>query len=593
MARRRDRSARSGRLRGERRARIEGQWRFVWIAVALMMAAACARHPDGPYDPARVKNVRGVSARALRRAIDARLQDHAPAGISGRDWQRTRTLYKQYHDAPLWLERKGAGDRVQALEHAVAAAPEQALDPSAYPLAQLRARKKAIDDAHDPSPAALAAADVLFTAAYAALGHDLLVGQVSPRSVSQSWFIDPQPTEVDSVLGAALRAPDLKGAIDALAPSTPEYAALRGALARYRKIVAAGGWPSVPEGPDLRPGDSADAHRLSVLVERLRAEGLAADSAHVRTVYTPALAGAVAHFQELHTITPDSVLGAETVQTMNVPADYRLRQIAANLERHRWLPRSLGSRFILVNVPAFELYAYDGGQAALTMRVVVGAEYEDRATPVFSDSMQYVVFRPYWNVPDSIAAREIYPKMDADPDYLQRNGYEMVDENGEERVRQKPGRVNALGLVKFIFPNDFDIYLHDTPSKSLFDRTDRGASHGCVRVANPVALAEFVLGWPEARVRDAMLHGPDDHRVNLPRKLPVYIVYFTTFTQRGALHFGNDLYDRDNALVRAFARAANPGSSPPEVSGGRGVSGGGGAVAPPPAPGARDARRAA
>ncbi|HET7586315.1 MAG TPA: L,D-transpeptidase family protein [Gemmatimonadaceae bacterium] len=549
----------------------------VLMLLAALGAWAACGHGDQGYAPGRVREVRDVSARAIRRAIVARLRQRAPAGVSADDWRRTRAVYRMYDDAPLWLEEKGAGDRVEALERAVATAPDHALDPAPYPRARMEQVAKSIDDLDHPTAAQLADADVAFTAAYTALAHDLLVGQVSPRSVSQSWYIDPAPARVDSVIGATLRAPELDKAVEALAPQSPEYAALQHDLARYRKIVQAGGWQPVPEGKELHPGDTADPRRLAALVARLRAEQIAPDSMRAGRTYDAALAGAVARFQELHTIEPDSVLGAKTVEAMNVPADYRLRQIAANLERHRWLPRTLGSRFVLVNVPAFELYAYDSGRAVLTMRVVVGAEYEGRATPVFSDSMQYVVFRPYWYVPDSIAAREIYPKADADPDYMTRNGYEVVDEEGEERVRQQPGPDNALGLVKFIFPNDFAIYLHDTPAKSLFEQADRGASHGCVRVQHPVQLAEFALGWPEARVRDAMEHGADNHRVDLPRKLPVYIVYFTTFTRNGALHFGDDLYDRDNALVRAVAAGATPGRIPPVASGvGGGAPPGGG-----------------
>src|SRR5690606_26695136 len=164
-----------------------------------------------------------------------------------------------------------------------------------------------------------------------------------------------------------------------------------------------------------------------------------------------------------------------------IPPSYRAGQIAANMERFRWLPRSLGSRFVLVNVPAFRVQAFENGRVALEMKVVVGEEYDDKATPTFSDSMATVVFRPYWNVPDGIAEKEIYPKEEADPGYMERRNFETYTEGGKTHLRQKPGGDNSLGLVKFLFPNEFAIYLHDTPDSSTFARDVRAASHGCIR----------------------------------------------------------------------------------------------------------------
>ena len=275
-------------------------------------------------------------------------------------------------------------------------------------------------------------------------------------------------------------------------------------------------------------------------------------------LYDDRLAGAVAQFQARHGIVVDSILGEQTVESLNLPAEYRLGQIAANLERHRWLPPALGARYILVNVPAFRLEAYEGGRPTLTMNVVVGEEFEDRATPTFADSMSQVVFRPYWNVPDEIAEKEIYPKSEADPDYWERNRFETVTERGKTRVRQKPGEENSLGLVKFLFPNEFAIYLHDTPEKETFKQDIRAASHGCIRLEKPDQLAQWVLGWDAARVQQAMHAGPDDQEVNLTRKIPVYIAYFTAYNRDGQLFFGNDVYDRDQTIVQAVARGARP-----------------------------------
>jgi murein L,D-transpeptidase YcbB/YkuD len=382
--------------------------------------------------------------------------------------------------------------------------------------------------------------------------------------MSQSWYISTREEGIDSALARTLRESPVDQSIRLIRPQDPTYDSLRIQLMRYRELAAKGDWPTVPKGPALKPGQTDSRARLTALIGRLRAESYlpddysaeATDSASAKMKYDSTLAGAVARFQSHHDIGVDSMLGPETVDALNRPVTYRLGQIAANLERFRWLPRSLGDRYILVNVPAFELTAYDSGKAALQMKVIVGQDYEGKSTPVFSDSMEFVVFRPYWIVTDSIAAKEIYPKAAADPDYLDRNNYEIVTIDHRKRVRQKPGEKNSLGLVKFMFPNDFNIYLHDTPQDALFNKDVRAFSHGCIRLQHPDSLAQFVLGWPMDSVHREMEQGRDDHRVNLKRKIPVYIVYFTTYMRDGELYFGNDLYGRDDKLVQSIASAA-------------------------------------
>ena len=312
----------------------------------------------------------------------------------------------------------------------------------------------------------------------------------------------------------------------------------------------------------MKPGEKMAAARITALRQRLAAEGFAppaspSNAQPAPNVYDRALAAAVANFQAHHGIVVDSMLGKETVDALNQSAVYRASQIAANLERLRWLPRTFGSRYIYVNVPAFRLEAYDKGQKALDMKVIVGQDYEDKATPVFSDVMETVVFRPYWNVTPDIAAKEIFPKMNADPGYLAAHHYELYQEGGETRVRQKPGDDNSLGLVKFLFPNDFNIYLHDTPNHELFEKDVRAFSHGCIRVQGPSELAQWVLGWDAAKV-DAAMHGSDKNTVKVPQKIPVYIVYGTAYIRDGQLYFGNDLYDRDDKLVDQVMRGALP-----------------------------------
>jgi len=349
-------------------------------------------------------------------------------------------------------------------------------------------------------------------------------------------------------------------------PQDEDYAALQKEMGRFREIVNKGGWPQVPAGKALKRGEHDSPARLAALRSRLAAEGFLADSSDTTaaegavtssttSVYERALAGAVAEFQAHHGIVVDSMLGEETLQSLNVPADYRLAQIAANLERYRWLPRNLGQRYIFVNVPAFRLQAYDSGQKVLEMKVIVGQEYEGKKTPVFADSMETVVFRPYWNITPAIQRTEIAPKAAANPGYLAANNMEYYKDGGVTRIRQRPGGKNSLGLVKFLFPNDFNIYLHDTPNHELFDKDVRAFSHGCIRLEKPDELAQYVLGWPLEKVQ-AYEQGEDNRSVRLPRKLPVYITYFTTYTRDGQLYFGNDLYGRDDKLVQQIAAAS-------------------------------------
>jgi murein L,D-transpeptidase YcbB/YkuD len=361
----------------------------------------------------------------------------------------------------------------------------------------------------------------------------------------------------------------LDKALATMRPTDDDYLGLSRELQRWRVIVAKGGWQPVPSiSGNAKPGSITDPAVLTAVRNRLAAEGIsvtpatnATDSTSQRTSSTGArgydsgLAAAIAEFQQRHSINVDSALGKETIEAMNVPARYRLGEIAANMERYRWLPRSFGSRYIFVNVPAFKLEAFDTGQKVLEMKVIVGQEYQNRATPVFADSMETVVFRPYWDVPPSIAEKEIFPKGRG---YMARENMETYYQGGRLAVRQRPGPKNALGFVKFLFPNDFNIYLHDTPNHELFEKDVRAFSHGCIRLEKPDELAEWVLGWPADRVEQAMKDGPDSKGVRLPKKIPVYITYFTAYVNNGQLYFGNDLYGRDDKLVDVVMTGAMP-----------------------------------
>ncbi|HZI28892.1 MAG TPA: L,D-transpeptidase family protein [Gemmatimonadaceae bacterium] len=550
---------------------------FIALLCAVLLACEArstisdSRNDSGATQrtPPRDQAVRGVPIADIRTAIDSLLRASPPASIDADTWRHVRGLYRGNEGDPYWMTAKGLDrQRASQLSNVVVASVEEALNPGELPLAATVEALDVVRGRQTPTAGAIARADVLMTALYAGIAEQRLVGHVDPRSVFQSWYIDPREERVDSAMARMLRAPRLDQALDSMRPRHDAYNALRTELDRYRRLVAAGGWKRLDKGPALSPGDNAPASRLAALRERLRASGLldsrertAKGDTTAGRIYDNVLAGAVAQFQARHGIVVDSILGAETVDALNVPAEYRAAQIAGNLERYRWLPQSLGGRYILVNVPAFQLQAFDNGAEVLTMKVIVGAEYDGRSTPVFSDSLQTVVFRPYWNVTENIAENEIWPKAEADPSYMARNNYEVV--RGEEgpRVRQKPGPQNALGLVKFMFPNSFDIYLHDTPQGELFEEDVRAFSHGCIRVEKPAELAQYVLGWPADSVQRLMEGEKDDRHVAVEQKIPVYIVYMTSYVRDGVLHFGNDLYSRDQALVAAVRAAALPDAS--------------------------------
>jgi murein L,D-transpeptidase YcbB/YkuD len=513
------------------------------LLALLCLTASCeSPKPRVKYAPQDVGHVLGVDVPTIQSAIAVRLDsDSAPSWVTPERWKLVRAMYAFYNHAPIWIEPAGVSERATALLAALDSAPSHALRTDAYPLDSIRrvVNTKKIDSGATARD--IANADVLLTAAYVGYASDMLIGQVDPRTLSQSWHIPPRRSAVDSALVHTLEDSSIADGLEHMAPQDSEYTVLKREYARYRAIAANGGWPKVLTG--MSPEE---------LSARLTAEGYAvAEEDSVTAVLT--------RWQENHDLEPDGKIGRATFAALNVPADERVKQIASNMERHRWLPRALGQRYVYVNVPAFRLDAYDSGQRVLSMKVVVGAEYNGRSTPVFSDSMRWVVFRPYWKPTENILKTEILPRIAKDKTYLDRNDLEFAREGGAKVLRQRPGVHNSLGLVKFLFPNDYNIYLHDTNEKSLFAKNARAASHGCIRLEQPDRLAEYVLGWPTDSVKAAMETGADNRTVTLAKKLPVYIVYFTSYERDGQLHFADDVYRRDEGLkTRIVVGAADP-----------------------------------
>ena len=539
--------------RGERPRTATGR-------VMLGLALALATPEEG-----RAQAVRAATEDTLAVAVLRRLDGPPPVTMGASRWRRVRALYARRAFSPHWLDGAAGGERAAALLEALADAHQEGLSVRDGEVQALRAALA--EHATGRTAERTAAADLELTAAFVALGEHLLLGRIDPRTVDRSWRIEHTEPDVDGALARALQLPTVAQSLASLRPTSSDYEALRRELVRYRRLAAAGGWRPVDAGRTLRPGDTTRFDRVRSVAERLRAEGYApmipsplpsaspgstSDTVR-RAVYDRELAAAIVHFQRRHGIRVDSVLGPETLAALNVTAEYRAGQIAANLERHRWLPRALPERRLEVNTASFELRAFDGPES-LSMRVIVGAPYDNRDTPSFRAAVRAVVFRPYWNVPPAIAANEIWPRVRRDAGYLTRHRYEVVWRDGGRQLRQRPGPANALGLVKFDMPNRFNIYLHDTPLDSLFCEAVRTFSHGCIRLEQPAQLAAWVLGWHAQRVRSAM-EGPDDRRVELDRPLPVTVAYLSAYVREGELFFAADAYGRDAALVRALRTA--------------------------------------
>ncbi len=402
--------------------------------------------------------------------------------------------------------------------------------------------------------------DAKATASFFRYSLHLTGGRLDPRALQSTWTLRPQKPDVVNALTSAVNDNNLVEVMQRLEPPQPEYQELRKALVRYRGIAAKGGWPVLPPNTRLKPGEQSQV--VPLLRQRLAIEG-DLDPAHEKNpsvAFDNDVVQALRRFEERHRIKPDGILDAQTVQAINVPVEQRIRAIELNMERWRWLPDTLPAQYLIVNIPDFRLEAIEHGKSVIDMRVVVGEP--DNKTPIFADEMTHVVFSPYWNVPTGIAQEETIPRAARDPDFLARNNMEVVGPTGEVleadsvdwsnprgvRIRQRPGSGNALGGVKFMFPNNFDVYLHDTNATKLFDRLERALSHGCVRVEEPHRLAQYVLRdlpeWTPEAIDEAMKSGQEKH-VKLKTRIPVYIVYKTAWVHDGGVRFLKDLYGYD------------------------------------------------
>ena len=420
--------------------------------------------------------------------------------------------------------------------------------------------------------------------------NDLHGGRIDPRDIHHNYRAGRHAVfEASAVLRSALDAGNLSLAQKAAEPQTPLYGWLRQALAQYRALAGHDAWhqglPPLPRPPGARAGKLEVGQSyvgLPLLARRLHALGdWPRLPEPMPIIYDEAAAEAVRRFQSRHGLQADGVLGRATLAQLEVTPALRVRQIELSMERLRWTPLWQSPRMIVVNLPEFVLRAYEVQDGRISvqaeMKVVVGRALDTR-TPLFDEDMRFIEFSPYWNVPRSIAVKELLPRLRRDPAYFEQQGFEFVLANGQvsavlspehlhavaagqARLRQRPGPLNALGDIKFVFPNSENIYLHHTPATALFGRDRRDFSHGCIRVEDPVALARFVLkdmpGWDDTRIREAMEAGASS-TLRLAEPVPVLIAYGTALVKPGQVYFFDDIYGHDRVLDAALRRRVHP-----------------------------------
>lgn len=557
--------------------------RSACCVIALTLAAAITAGGCGE-SAARQSEVRSSLERTLRQPRPP----YVTADAEGRKlWKLTQQFYERRHLEPAWVKGTAPRSHIAELISALNGASAEGLDPQLYNVSLLEQKRQAASrgllSKKGFDPAEAGELDAWLTYLYLKYASDLADGLSDLARADGKWQIRPEKFDAAARLEDALEKDRVEASLRELPPENPQYQALRRMLAEYRSQEARGAWPVVPGKLRLAPGHRSRA--VALIAQRLSASGdYTGPVPDAGSSYTADLQDAVKRFQRRHGLIDDGIVSAQVVAEMNVPIQERISQITLNLERWRWLPRDLGARHILVNIPEYRLEVWERNRVPLTMRVVVGKQ--DTQTPIFNDVMTHVVFSPYWNVPPDIAQGETLPEIMKDPGFLDRNNMEVLDPDGNQidprtidladparyRFRQRPGQQNSLGLVKFMFPNQYNVYLHDTPADSLFARASRSFSHGCVRIENPQALAQYVLAdqpeWTPDRIQEAM-HAEQERTVKLRSAIPVYLGYWTArVSADGVLQFRRDVYgidgrqrsllaDRLSRLRKSAASAAN------------------------------------
>jgi murein L,D-transpeptidase YcbB/YkuD len=500
--------------------------------------------------------------------LDINVHGKAAADID----RRLTEIYHSNKLQPFWIEDNKPSSRADDIVSVLKDAERHGLNPASYFVDKIDQYWESRD------AAGLVRLDIYLTLGMMRYVADQREGRMEPRKLDPKLFAGARDVEVDweALREKAFESPDMKAFMEQQAPPFLQYRKLQKKLIEYRALTAKGGWPSVPVGKVLKP-DMEDQRILTVR-KRLATTGELTIENMGSAVFDELLVEAVKRFQNRHNLATDGVIGNKTLAAMNVPVSSRIDQIIINMERYRWLKWLSDDSLVVVNIAGFEAAAGQAGKFDVRMPVIVGKAYHK--TPVFSDTIKYVDFNPFWNVPNSIARNEMLPKLKKNPDYLGTKNMRIFlgwDPDSPEldpttidwskvsqkdmnryRIRQDPGPNNALGTLKIIFPNKYSVYLHDTPSHDLFKQERRAFSHGCIRMGQPAEMAAWVLGgeekgWSVARVNE-IVASRKRQVVSLNKPMPIFILYRTVFVdpEDHTLYFYEDIYGRDALLAKAL-----------------------------------------
>ncbi|WP_226180207.1 L,D-transpeptidase family protein [Hymenobacter lucidus] len=569
-----------------------------WLISLTMMGSACSQDQKEKIQdalPGGLTKAGGAQPKLDSTYIISYMKA-VPAFKDQLEWGKK--FYRERDFRLGWFRNHELVPQAKTLLSVINKAADEGLDPRDYKVKDFDKLFTELEKAQSDSTKRNALEkeiDVSLSGTYFNWASDFYRGTVNPREVKNiDWNVKRNKIKLHKALMTILKERESTYPYYEFEPLHPEYDRLKKALAEYRALQRNGGWPTLPATTKLKPGDATPA--VALLRKRLLGADAAAPAvpepatasttpvqATTNTTtaaapvekYDAPLVEAVKQFQDLNGLKADGIVSGETLKALNVPLSARIDQIILNMERWRWVPKKFEPSYLLVNIPDYKLHVIENNKEVFDMRVIVGKAMN--ATPVFSDKMEYVVLSPYWNVPWSIIEKELKPKLMNNPSYLDHLDMEVVKGYGKKAVvvdpgsidwssisqetfkytvRRRPGPKNDLGEVKFIFPNSNDVYLHDTPHDELFSQAKRGFSHGCVRVAEPLKLAEYLLrnkpGWDMQTIQDTIANRKEKY-VALKETLPVYLVYFTAWVDdAGKLHFRDDIYNHDKALAREY-----------------------------------------
>ncbi len=549
---------------------------FTNLVVILLFIAApvCAEQASGV--PALLDQETGVSIENLLES-GASLQPPLPNVVRVLSEEQIFKLYQQREFRPIWLDGWQLPPEVETLMETLRNAGAHGLCGDDYLLAELEGllRLQSVFARHNLplAPDNRATLDLYLSQAFLTYATQMIEGQVDPSLAHVDWKSRRRKADPVKLLEYAMSNHRLAQVLDGLLPPHEEYRQLVAVLGRYQEISAYGGWPQIPPGPTIRPGDQDE--RLSLLRNLLLKTGDLELAVEADDTYDPGTFGAVKIFQTRHGLQADGVIGSKTLAALNVTVEERIRQIELNLERWRWMPKSFGKRYILVNVAGFSLEVVEAGKLIMQMPVIVGTQY--RKTPVFSAQMTYLEFAPYWTVPPTILREDKLPQIKSNLAYLEEKHFHIISRTDGQTIinpleidwtkvhasnfpgwlRMDPGPWNPLGHVKFMFPNQFNIYLHDTNEAYLFDKNVRPFSSGCIRIERPLDLANYLLEKDLGRERvQELFNATTPEQVPID-PLPVHIQYWTAWVDRdGRVNFRPDVYFRDLDLDVALTEPA-------------------------------------